>query len=146
MTASAHGTLLSFLDAPEARPPEDWAAAAAHSNSEATLESDGLVERARLARERAQRLEHNVARLEGSRTPVPTVDRATGVLVAGFNVSNARAHECLLWVSEQAGTELSDVARRFMDRVDALGLRSHQREALLDVLSELATSADDAAT
>lgn len=146
MTTSAQCTLLSFLDAPEAQPPDDWATAAAHSNTDANLDSSDLVERARAAQEQAEDAERNIARLEGSRAPIPTVDRATGVLAAGFNVTNARAYECLLWVSEQAGWELPDVAEQFMDRVDALGLRSHQRQALLDLLAKLATHSDAVAS
>lgn len=137
MGESARCTLASFLDAPASAPPQDWTTAASHSNSAAQLDSTDLVERAAVARERTERARANVARLEGARTPQPSVDRATAVLVAAFNVSSSRAFECLLWVGEQLDVTPADAAERFMALVDARDREGRERSELLDILATL---------
>nr|WP_281376630.1 ANTAR domain-containing protein [Actinomycetospora corticicola] len=123
---------MDFLNGPDVEPSAEWVAAAT------SREPSDRAEQALIVQRRAEDTEQRLAALRARRAVASRDDEAVGVLMAAFNVGAERAFECLMWVSQQSGTPLPDVTHQFMDRAEALGSDSHDREALLGLLSKLA--------
>ncbi|WP_433799835.1 hypothetical protein [Actinomycetospora sp. CA-084318] len=136
MAEPAECTLLEFLDGPQTEPPAEWVAAATDRDGP-DCRSD-RAEQALVVQHDAEATERRIEGLRARPDASSRDDEVVAVLVAAFNVSRARAFECLMWVSEETGTPLPTVSEQFMARVEVLGSNAHDREALLGLLSRLA--------
>ncbi|NYD34355.1 hypothetical protein [Actinomycetospora corticicola] len=127
--------MLEFLDRPQTEPSPEWIAAA--TDRDGPQSQSDRAEQVLAVRREAENTERRLASLR-ARPDASRDDEVVGILAAAFNVSRARAFECLLWISQQTGTPVPTVADQFMARVEVLGTNAHDREALLGLLSKLA--------
>jgi hypothetical protein len=144
MAQPAECTLLEFLEGPQTTPPPEWVAAT--TDCAPPEDQSDRAEQALAVGREAEDTEQRIDDLRTRPEACARDDEVVAVLTAAFNVDRDRAFECLMWVSEQSGTPLLTVAEQFMVRAEVLGTDSHDREALLGLLSRLADGVNTRST